>query len=106
MKEERVMSDLHRTALIKRVARECGVSQAVAERVLHGTVEVIADALAKDEAVIWTGLGRFGWSARAERNGVNPQTGARLTIAARRTPICKLGDAFKRRLTGWGEAGE
>jgi len=92
------MSDLHRTALIKRVAQECGVSRAVAARVLHGTVAVLADALANDEAVIWTGLGRFGWSARAEHNGVNPRTGARLTIAARRTPICKVGDAFKRRV--------
>ena len=99
------MSDLHRTALIKRVARECGVSQAVAERVLQGTVEVIADALAKDEAVIWTGLGVFGWSERAARVGVNPRTGARLTIAAHHTPVCKLGDSFKRRLTGRGEVG-
>ena len=99
------MSDLHRTALIKRVAKECGVSQAVAARVLHGTVEVIADALVSDEAVIWTGLGRFAWSERAERDGVNPRTGARLTIAARRTPICMVGDSFKRRLTGRGEAG-
>lgn len=94
------MSDLHRTELIKRVAQECRVSQAVAERVLHGTVEVLADALANDEAVIWTGLGHFEWGARAERVGVNPRTGERLTIAARRTPICKVGDAFKRRLTG------
>ncbi len=97
------MSDLHRTALIKRVARECGVSQAVAARVLHGTVEVLADALAKDEVVIWTGLGSFEWSERAEHNGVNPRTGARLTIAARRTPICKVGRSFKRRLLGRGE---
>lgn len=99
------MSDLHRTALIKRVARECGVSQAVAERVLHGTVAVIADALANDEAVVWTGLGSFEWSERAEHNGVNPRTGERLTIAARRTPICKMGDSFKHRLLGRGEAG-
>jgi len=99
------MSDLHRTALIKRVAQECGVSRAVAARVLHGTVAVLADALANDEAVIWTGLGCFAWSERAERNGVNPRTGARLTIAAHHTPVCKLGDSFKRRLTGRGEAG-
>lgn len=97
------MSDLHRTALIKRVAKECGVSQAVAARVLQGTVAVIADALARDEAVVWTGLGRFAWSARAEHNGVNPRTGARLTIAAHRTPSCALGDAFKRRLLGRGD---
>lgn len=97
------MADLHRTELIKRVAQECRVSQAVAERVLHGTVGVIADALANDEAVIWTGLGRFEWGERAERNGVNPQTGERLTIAAHRTPICKVGDSFKRRLLGRGE---
>ncbi len=100
------MSDLHRTALIKRVAKECGVSQAVAARVLHGTVEVLADALANDEAVVWTGLGRFAWSERAEHNGVNPRTGARLTIPARRTPICKVGDSFKRRLLGRGEEAE
>jgi len=94
------MSDLHRTALIKRVAKECGVSQAVAARVLHGTVAVLADALAKDEAVIWTGLGCFEWSERAARVGVNPRTGARLTIAAHRNVICKLGNSFKRRLMG------
>ena len=94
------MSDLHRKALIKRVARECGVSRAVVARVLQGTVAVLADALARDEAVIWTGLGVFAWSARAARVGVTPRTGARLTIPAHRTPICKVGDAFKRRLTG------
>jgi DNA-binding protein HU-beta len=57
--------------------------------------EVIKDALEAGEEVQFTGFGKFYVQEREAREGVNPQTGAKIKIAATRVPKFSAGSALK-----------
>ena len=92
------MNDIHKHELIKRVAWSSGYSRYAVDGILNATVEVIAAALAADDAVVWTGLVRFEPRARAEHRGVNPRTGEHLMLPARTTLGCTVGVSLKQRV--------
>lgn len=92
------MSDIHKHELIRRVAESSKYSRYAVEGILNETIEVIAAALADGEDVVWTGLGRFEWRERSPHGGVNPKTGERIVIPARRSLGCTMGESFKRRV--------
>ena len=66
------------------------------EAVLDG----IAEALGKGDSVNFTGFGKFSVSERSERQGVNPRTGERITIAGGRVPKFSAGAGLKSRVKG------
>ena len=47
------------------------------------------------EEVNVTGFGAWKISNRAARNGVNPKTGAKIQIAAMKTPVFRAGKTLK-----------
>ena len=55
---------------------------------------VIAELKAGGEVVL-QGFGTFKVSEKAARTGVNPKTGAKIAIAAKKAPAFKAGNAFK-----------
>ena len=89
------MADLHKRELIRVVARYTGRNQDAVEDVMNALVAVIAVNLSNDDAVVWTGLGRFEMHHRAEKRGVDPRTGAAITITAAKRPRCQIGTAFR-----------
>ena len=60
----------------------------------------IEDALAGGGSVNFTGFGKFSVADRAARQGVNPRTGERITIAAGRVPKFSAGAGLKSRVKG------
>ena len=66
------------------------------EAVLDG----IADSLRGGDSVNFTGFGKFSVAERGPRQGVNPRTGERITIAARRVPKFSAGAGLKSKVTG------
>jgi DNA-binding protein HU-beta len=61
---------------------------------------VIADVLARGGEVNFTGFGKFSASERGARQGVNPQTGERIEIAASRVPRFSAGSTLKKSVKG------
>lgn len=55
----------------------------------------IVDEVAAGTKVQFIGFGNFEVRDRAAREGRNPQTGEKLTIAATKVPAFKAGKAFK-----------
>ncbi len=90
---------MNKAELVDRMASAADVSKAAAEKTLTGMLEAIADALASGDKVTLVGFGTFSVSKRAARQGRNPQTGAKIDIAARNVvrfkPGNKLADAVK-----------
>ena len=80
---------------IKAVAAAAGVSQDAASKVLASMVEIVTSELKKGGDVNITGFGAFRVSKRAARNGVNPQTGEKIKIPARNTPVFRAGKTLK-----------
>ena len=68
--------------LIAAVAKDAGVSQADAGRVLEAIVKNIHSSLIGGGDVRISNLGVFDTAARAAREGRNPATGATIKIAA------------------------
>jgi DNA-binding protein HU-beta len=61
------------------------------ESVLDG----ISSALARGEEVNFTGFGKFSVAERSPRQGVNPRTRERITIAGGRLPKFSAGAGLK-----------
>ena len=62
---------------------------------LTRSVEVITEALKKGEEVQFTGFGKFYVQKREAREGINPQTKAKIQIPACNVPKFSAGLALK-----------
>ena len=66
------------------------------EEVLNGVTEVLASG----GEVNFTGFGKFSVAERGPRQGVNPRTGERITIAGGRVPKFSAGAGLKSKVKG------
>ena len=84
---------------VERLADQLGSKKAAGDAV-DAVLDGIADCLASGDEVSFTGFGKFSVSHRGERQGVNPRTGERITIAASKVPKFSAGAALKSRVKG------
>jgi len=82
---------MNKSELIESVAAESGLSKADAKRAIEAFISTTEKVLKKGDKLSLVGFGSFSTSARAERKGRNPQTGAEITIAAKKVVKCKAG---------------
>ncbi|MGE4444158.1 MAG: HU family DNA-binding protein [Candidatus Altimarinota bacterium] len=80
---------------IKAVASAAGLSQDAVNKALNTIVDVVTAELKAGREVNITGFGAFKVSKRAARNGVNPRTGAKISIPAMKTPVFRAGKTLK-----------
>ena len=66
-------------------------AQEAVEAVLNG----VQDSLVSGEDVNFTGFGKFSVAERGPRQGVNPRTGERITIAGGKVPKFSAGAGLK-----------
>ena len=81
--------------LIDTIASAADLSKSQAGAALDALLGDIQGALAKGERVAIAGFGTFQISARAARQGRNPQTGATIQIAASKNVRFKAGKQLK-----------
>ena len=86
---------MNKTELIAAMAENGDLSRKDAEAALKAFVEVVTDAMKKDDKVQLVGFGTFEVAERPEREGRNPQTGETMKIKASRNPKFKPGKALK-----------
>jgi DNA-binding protein HU-beta len=85
---------------IDRVSSRSGLSKRDATKAVDAFLDSITDALKQGDSVSFTGFGKFSPQQRKERQGVNPRTGQRVTIAAARVPKFSAGSALKQAVKG------
>lgn len=86
---------MNKSELIAAIAEKSELSKKDSEKALNAFVEVITDALKKEEKVQLIGFGTFDLTKRAAREGRNPSTGATIQIPASVTPKFTAGKALK-----------
>lgn len=86
---------MNKTELIASIVEKTGLSKKDADKALAAVVDSIAAELKKGGKVQLVGFGTFEIRERAAREGVNPQTGAKIKIAAAKNPVFKAGKALK-----------
>jgi DNA-binding protein HU-beta len=92
---ERGEAPVNKTELIERIAEETDVPKSEAQKYLDAFEEVITSKLKSGEEVQITGFGKFYIQERKAREGRNPQTGAKMKIAASKVPSFSAGNTFK-----------
>ncbi|HQU09001.1 MAG: DNA-binding protein [Verrucomicrobia bacterium 21-51-4] len=70
-------------------------SKAAAERSVEAVIASILKGIKKDKSVQLIGFGTFTVKQRAAREGVNPQTGAKIKIKASKTVGFKASKSLK-----------
>jgi DNA-binding protein HU-beta len=85
---------------IDRVSSKSGLSKRDATKAVDAFLDSITEALRGGDSVSFTGFGKFSPQQRKERQGVNPRTGERVTIAAARVPKFSAGSALKQAVKG------
>lgn len=73
-----------KTELIAAIADGANISKTAAKAALDTTTAAIAGALKKGDKISLLGFGTFSVTERAARTGVNPATGAKIKIAAKK----------------------
>ena len=89
-----------KSEFVDQVAAEAGLSKGDAGTAVDAVLTVIEDTLKRGGDVNFTGFGKFSVADRGARQGVNPQTGERIQIAASRVPRFSAGSALKKAVKG------
>ena len=84
---------------VDRIAGDFDSKKAAADAV-EAVLDGITDVLKGGGDVNFTGFGKFSVSERAARQGVNPRTRERITIAGGRVPKFSAGASLKSTIKG------
>ena len=84
-----------KSEFVDRVADQAGIGKNEASKAVDATLSVIEETLSRGGEVAFTGFGKFTVAERGARQGVNPQTGERIEIAASKVPRFSAGSALK-----------
>ncbi len=82
---------MNKAELVDAMAEKANLSKADAKKALDAFIDATSGALNSGDRVSLVGFGSFSVSERAARKGRNPQTGAEITIAAKRVVKFKAG---------------
>ena len=89
---------MNKTELVEKIAEGAGISKGDAKKALDASVAAIKDALVAGEKVSLIGFGTFSVNERPAREGINPATKEKITIAAKKVakfkPGAELADAL------------
>ena len=84
-----------KTDLVNVVAAETGAAKKDVDAIIAATLKAISDAMKEGDKVALLGFGTFEAKATAEREGRNPKTGEKITIAAGKKPAFTASKALK-----------
>lgn len=82
---------MNKAELINAMAASSGMSKTDTQRALDAFIEVVTQAMKDGDKVMLVGFGAFVVSERMERTGVNPATGKKMTIPAKKVVRFKPG---------------
>ena len=80
---------------VDRVAEKSGLGKGEAAKAVDSVLESLQEVLSRGGEVNFTGFGKFTVADRSARQGVNPQTGEKIQIAASRVPRFSAGSSLK-----------
>ena len=86
---------MNKAKVIEQMAKLTKLPKATCKDCLEAFISVVGSALRKNVTVVLTCFGTFTVMKRKSRIGVNPSTGKKMTIPAKKVPKFKPGKALK-----------
>jgi len=87
--------NVNKDALVSEISVKTDLSKKDVEAVIEGFIEIVTKSIKGGNKVTLTGFGTFKLSNRAAREGINPQTKAKIQIPAMSVPKFTAGKALK-----------
>jgi len=91
---------MNKADLVSVVAAGTGLTQVEVAAVVEGVLEGVSEALIREDHVEIRGFGTFKVEQRAARDAINPQTGKRIRVEAKKAPVFRPSDKLKARVNG------
>ena len=89
-----------KSEFVDQVADRSGLGKSEADKAVNAVLDTIEEVLRRGGDVNFTGFGKFSVAERGARQGVNPQTGEKIQIAASRVPRFSAGSSLKKAVKG------
>jgi DNA-binding protein HU-beta len=86
---------MNKAKIIEQMSKVTKLSKATCKECLEAFISTVGSALKQNKPVVLTGFGTFSVMKRKSRTGINPATGAKMTIPAKKVPKFKAGKALK-----------
>jgi len=86
---------MNKVNLITAVAKKTGLTKNEAAAGVNAMIDLISQALGRNEKVTITGFGSFDIGIRQARHGVNPYSKEHIEIPALRLPRFRAGKALR-----------
>ena len=82
---------MNKTELIEKIAAGAELTKVDAKKALDATLKAITDAVVAGDKVALIGFGTFSVAERPAREGINPRTGEKIKIEAKKVVKFKAG---------------
>ncbi len=82
---------MNKSELVAAVAAKAGLSKVDAKKAVDAVVASVTEALKGGDKVALVGFGTFSVAERPARQGINPRTKQKITIAAKKSAKFKAG---------------
>src|ERR1700722_10419047 len=86
---------MNKAKLVESMAKATKLPKSTCKDCLEAFISSIGTALKSGKAVVLTGFGTFSVMKRKSRVGINPATGKKMQIPAKKVPKFKAGKALK-----------
>ena len=86
---------MNKATLIEQMAKDTKMSKTACKDALESFIKAVEKSLKKNNSVVLTGFGTFSVMKRKSRVGINPATGRKMTIPAKKVPKFKAGKKLK-----------
>jgi len=89
---------MNKTELVKSIAEKASLKVTDTEKLVNSFIDIVSEELKSNGKITMVGFGTFAVAHRKQKTGVNPKSGAKITIAAKNVPVFKPGKALKERV--------
>ncbi len=89
---------LTKDKLITRLQAQVGVNKQESRQIVDRLLEIIKHTLARGDAPLISGFGKFSVRRKNARRGRNPQTKESLVLAARKVLVFKTSGVLRERI--------
>ena len=86
---------MNKAQLIEHMAKVTKLPKSSCKKALEAFINTVGTALKQNKQVVLTGFGTYSVMKRKARTGVNPATGKKMQIPAKKVPKFKPGKALK-----------
>jgi DNA-binding protein HU-beta len=87
--------DMNKAKLIEQMAKLSKLPKASCKKAVESFIRAITHTLKGGKSVVLTGFGSFTVTKRKSRTGINPATGKKMQIPAKKVAKFKAGKALR-----------